>query len=159
LPRKARRLRAHGDGVPAAGALVVHARRSHGHLGRAVHRRARHGLRQRWLPHRPRAPGDARLRIAMSLLVFGTAPYRYLQSAICDNGGFEAGIIEHKSFPDGERYQRIVDDVADRHVAIVGGTIDDTATLELFDLACAAVKEGARTLTLVIPYFGYSTME
>ena len=95
----------------------------------------------------------------MSLLVFGTESYAYLRDAICDAGGFEGGTVERTTFPDGERYQRILDDVADRHVAIVGGTISDSDTLSLFDLACAAVKEGARTLTLILPYFGYGTME
>jgi ribose-phosphate pyrophosphokinase len=71
----------------------------------------------------------------------------------------ELGAIERKRFPDGEHYLRLVDDVNDRHVVLVGGTIDDAATLELYDLACAAVENGARTLTLLVPWFGYSTME
>jgi len=41
----------------------------------------------------------------------------------------------------------------------VGGTISDSDTLELYDLACALVGAGARRFTLVLPYFGYSTME
>jgi ribose-phosphate pyrophosphokinase len=41
----------------------------------------------------------------------------------------------------------------------VGGTTSDVDTLELYDLACGAVAWGARRLTLVIPYFGYATME
>ncbi len=41
----------------------------------------------------------------------------------------------------------------------VGGTIDDAATLALYDLACGLVIEGAYRVRLVIPYFGYSTME
>jgi ribose-phosphate pyrophosphokinase len=95
----------------------------------------------------------------MSLIVFASASYAYLQRDVCEAGGFEMGAVERTVFPDGERYQRIVDDVADEHVAILGGTISDTDTLEIFDLACTAVKEGARTLTLVLPYFGYGTME
>jgi ribose-phosphate pyrophosphokinase len=31
--------------------------------------------------------------------------------------------------------------------------------LELYDLACAIVEAGASTLTIIVPYFGYSTME
>ena len=31
--------------------------------------------------------------------------------------------------------------------------------MELYDLACGLVYYGALTLTLVVPYFGYSTME
>ena len=49
--------------------------------------------------------------------------------------------------------------LADKDVVLVGGTIGDTATLELYDLACAVVKYGARSLDLLIPYFSYSTME
>lgn len=42
---------------------------------------------------------------------------------------------------------------------LVGGTISDGDTLELYDLACTISKVGAYSLTLIIPYFGYSTME
>jgi ribose-phosphate pyrophosphokinase len=69
------------------------------------------------------------------------------------------GKVEVKDFPDGERYQRIVSDISDKDVILVAGTISDQDTLELYDLACALVKYGARSLDLVIPYFGYSTME
>jgi ribose-phosphate pyrophosphokinase len=69
------------------------------------------------------------------------------------------GRLDRKEFPDGERYLRIDEDVDGKHVVILGGTISDSDTLEIFDLACAAVKYGAKELTLAIPYFGYSTME
>jgi len=92
-------------------------------------------------------------------LVFSASDYPELGAAICAHGGFAAGDIERRRFPDGERYQRILSPVAGRDVAIVGGTVSDDATLEIYDAACAAVKYGARSLTLIIPYFGYSTME
>jgi len=44
-------------------------------------------------------------------------------------------------------------------VVVVGGTVSDAATLELYDLANAVVENGAATLTLVVPWFGYSTAE
>jgi len=46
-----------------------------------------------------------------------------------------------------------------RDVVVLGGTVTDSDTLTLYDLACATVGAGARTLTLVIPFFGYQTME
>lgn len=67
--------------------------------------------------------------------------------------------VESSSFPDGERYLRVEDAVHGNDVILVGGTIDDSATLELFDLACGLVAQGARRLTLVVPYFGHATME
>lgn len=95
----------------------------------------------------------------MQPLLFSIASYLYLQKQILDLGGFEQGEVEVETFPDGERYQRILSDVEGRNVILLGGTPTDTDTLELYDLASAVSKYGAKTLTLVIPYFGYSTME
>jgi ribose-phosphate pyrophosphokinase len=92
-------------------------------------------------------------------LVFSTAVYDYLGEAIAQAGGWELGRVQREQFPDGEHYCRIDTDPADRDVILVGGTVDDHATLALYDLACGLVTEGAYRVRLVIPYFGYSTME
>jgi ribose-phosphate pyrophosphokinase len=62
-------------------------------------------------------------------------------------------------FPDGERYQRLTDRVRGEDVLIVGGTPTDSDAMELYDLACGISHYGANSLTLVVPYFGYATME
>jgi ribose-phosphate pyrophosphokinase len=95
----------------------------------------------------------------MTCTVFSTEAYRYLQDGVCAAGGFVPGPVVRRRFPDGERYLRIDTDVREVDVVLIAGTISDADTLELYDLACAVVKYGARRLTLVIPYFGYSTME
>jgi ribose-phosphate pyrophosphokinase len=92
-------------------------------------------------------------------LVFSTHAYRYLRDEICSTGRLDRGEVETRIVPDHERYQRICANVSGRDVVLVGGTISDADTLELFDLAYALVKYGADRLTLIIPYFGYSTME
>jgi ribose-phosphate pyrophosphokinase len=92
-------------------------------------------------------------------LIFSTTPYRYLGSAIAKHGGWEEGHVVRQRFPDGEHYLRVETDPSDRDVIIVGGTVDDASTLELYDLACGLVADGAYRLRLVIPFFGYSTME
>lgn len=94
-----------------------------------------------------------------SSLVFSTQSYAYLRDDLVRAAGLDLGLIEVATFPDGERYQRVVTPVSGRDVVLVGGTVSDTDTLELFDLACSIVKYGARSLALLIPYFGYSTME
>jgi ribose-phosphate pyrophosphokinase len=91
--------------------------------------------------------------------IFATRAYAAFAADVCRAGGFAAGDVERKTFPDGERYQRIVTRCDGANVALVGGTISDSDTVELFDLACGLVHCGAARLTLVIPYFGYSTME
>jgi ribose-phosphate pyrophosphokinase len=92
-------------------------------------------------------------------VLFAIPDYRYLGEAILRHTRFDRGALERKEFPDGERYQRIASRIQGRDVVLVGGTISDTATLEIYDLACAIVKYGAESLTLVMPYSGYSTME
>jgi ribose-phosphate pyrophosphokinase len=92
-------------------------------------------------------------------LVFSTLAYDKVADAIASGGGWERGVLGRESFPDGEHYRRIDTDPADRDVILVGGTIDDTSTLELYDLACGLVMYGAYRMRMVIPYFGYSTME
>ena len=67
--------------------------------------------------------------------------------------------VETRLFADGERYLRLKTDPAGDDAVVLGGTISEADTLELYDLACGVVEAGARSLTLVIPYFGYSTME
>lgn len=92
-------------------------------------------------------------------LIFSTERYRYMAESMCSHAGFDAGSVLTEHFPDGERYMRLESEVDGRDVIVLGGTVSDTDTLELFDLATGVVRYGARRITLVIPYFGYSTME
>lgn len=93
------------------------------------------------------------------ILVFATERYEYLQREMCREPGLVPGELERRRFPDGERYLRVETDVTGRDVAVVGGTVSDEDTMEIFDLASGIVRYGAHTLTLVVPYFGYSTMD
>lgn len=92
-------------------------------------------------------------------ILFSTCSYHYLGEEIRALGGYDKGEVEVKTFPDGERYQRVMTHINERDVILVGGTIGDSDTLELYDLACSLVKHGALSLNMVIPYYGYSTME
>lgn len=71
----------------------------------------------------------------------------------------DMGDVERKKFPDGERYLRVITPVRHRDVVMIFGTYSDDITLELFDLACSVVTDGCQSLRIVIPFFGYSTME
>src|SRR3954466_3146358 len=95
----------------------------------------------------------------MKPLLFSTTRYAYLKSNMMHGAAFDDGLIDRKVFPDGESYHRILTDVGGRDAIIIGGTIDDVETMELYDIACGLEQGGCVSLTLVIPYFGYSTME
>lgn len=92
-------------------------------------------------------------------VLFAIQSYEYLKTELLKGGNLIEGTIQVEHFPDGERYQRLLTAVQGRSVILIGGTISDAATLELYDLACAIVKYGANSLMLVIPYYGYGTME
>ena len=91
-------------------------------------------------------------------LVFTLPEYRGMQETLCA-AGHEPGELVVDHFPDGERYLQITTPVDGREVVLLGGTVSDAATLMLFDLGCSLVRCGARRLTLVVPYYGYATME
>ncbi len=92
-------------------------------------------------------------------LIFSTATDAALAAQLCALGVGIPGEVEREVFPDGERGLRLASPVADADAILVGGTGSDGDTLELYDLACALVECGLRALTLVVPYFGYSTQE
>ena len=94
-----------------------------------------------------------------SRLLFTIPSYQYLEGAFLAAGDFEHGEIQRKNFPDGERYLRIMPDLWGRDVVLLGGTATDADWLDVFDLACGIARGGARSLSIVMPYFGYQTME
>ena len=92
-------------------------------------------------------------------LLFSTESYTALSTSVAKTLGTALQEVERKRFPDGERYLRIEPDVRGAEVVLIGGTVSDADTLELYDIASGLVHNGAAQLTLVIPYFGYGTME
>lgn len=94
-------------------------------------------------------------------IVFASQRYQYLRDDLLLHAGlqWEPGQLAIHNFPDGEHYHRILSNIRNQPVILLGGTIDDQETLELFDLANGVVQCGASSLHIVIPFFGYSTME
>lgn len=94
-----------------------------------------------------------------SNILFSTVAYEYLKTELLAKNELTSGEIESNIFPDGEIYQRLLTDVKGQDVILIGGTIDDVNTMELYDLAQGIAHQGANSLKIIIPYFGYSTME
>lgn len=95
----------------------------------------------------------------MNRLLFSTESYAYMAGELAALGSLDTGHVESRRFPDGEMYRRVVDDPWGRDVVLLGGTPGDLDWLEIYDLGCAISRAGARSLSIVMPYFGYSTME
>ncbi len=62
-------------------------------------------------------------------------------------------------FPDGEQYVRLQASVADEDVILVQTTHPDARIIELLLLEDAIREGGAKSLTVVIPYFGYGRQD
>ncbi|MCL2786245.1 MAG: ribose-phosphate diphosphokinase [Methanomassiliicoccaceae archaeon] len=62
-------------------------------------------------------------------------------------------------FPDGECYTRIEGESLNDDVVIVQNTYPDHSIIEMLLLQDAAKRMGARSITLVIPYFGYARQD
>lgn len=97
-------------------------------------------------------------------LIAGLGDYKHqaqelLKFPTQENHSFAPLEIEEETFPDGETYHRLITDVRHKHIILFCGTHNDAHFMQLIDLACACAKLGAQSLSLLIPYFGYSTME
>ena len=99
----------------------------------------------------------------MNLLLLSTSTSTAFAQRLAASLGAPLAAMDRREFPDGERYLRLplADhlDLLGKDVVLVGATDTDAHLNELYRAGCAAAKGGARTLVLVIPYFGYSTME
>lgn len=90
---------------------------------------------------------------------FSTNAYNYLLDEMEKIQAISRGRVQNQIFPDGEFYMQILTAVEDKDVVLIGGTISDADTLELYDLANGIIQLGAKSLKIIIPYFGYATME
>ena len=99
----------------------------------------------------------------MSIHLVSTASSLPFANRMAQALGVLVAPLDRQDFPDGEHYLRF--DIGERfgllgqHVVIVAATESGVSIDEIYRLGCAAVKYGAQLLVLVIPYFGYSTME
>ncbi len=88
--------------------------------------------------------------------------YRYLKNSILkkDVRFFDIK-VETQTFPDGEHYWRIEkpEYIRGKPAVYICGTVDDSAIFDAYNMCSTLVREGCSELHLVIPYFGYSTME
>jgi len=67
--------------------------------------------------------------------------------------------IIRKRFPDDEYYFRIKDDISGENVVIIQTTYPDKNIIELLIMQDAAFEANAKSITVVLPYFGYSRQD
>jgi ribose-phosphate pyrophosphokinase len=82
-----------------------------------------------------------------------------LARKVADDLGIEFSEMIRKRFSDGERYHAFPAEINQRDLIVVGATHDDSSHQELLDLIQGGRFWNAATISVVIPYLGYSTME
>src|SRR5262249_45008458 len=104
-----------------------------------------------------------RKKIGMAVLLISTESSLAFARRLAGHLGVSVANVERQNFPDGEEYLRFAMEdrfgLLGQDVVLVAATDNDTSIHEVYRLGCTAVLYGARSLLLVIPYFGYSTME
>jgi ribose-phosphate pyrophosphokinase len=95
------------------------------------------------------------------LKIFSGSAHRSLAQRICDFIGVPLGDATVTSFPDGETYVKINENIRGRDVFIVQPTCPPTNQnlMELLIMVDAARRASAARITAVIPFFGYARQD
>src|SRR2546425_2522933 len=95
------------------------------------------------------------------LKVFAGSANRDLAERICRYIGAPLGQATMSSFPDGETYVRIEENIRGHDVFIIQPTCPPTTQhlMELLIMVDAARRASANRITAVIPYFGYARQD
>src|SRR2546423_2202646 len=93
--------------------------------------------------------------------VFSGSANRELAQQFCDYRGTPLGQAKISSFPDGETYVKIEENIRGRDVFIIQPTSPPTNEhlMELLIMVDAARRASADRITAVIPFFGYARQD
>lgn len=93
------------------------------------------------------------------MFVVSGSTHQRLGVALAQETGAEFCGVINKHFPDGERYVRVLRNVAGHDVTVVQNTFPDDSIVELLLILEALRESGAKSITTIIPYMGYARQE
>src|SRR3989441_1843116 len=95
------------------------------------------------------------------MIILGGSASTELAEKVAKEMGGELGRLELKRFPDGEKYVRVLEDVAGKDVAVVQSLYrtPDEYLFEYFLLVDALRDLGARSITGITPYLAYARQD
>src|SRR5579859_2348599 len=93
--------------------------------------------------------------------IFSGSSNKPLAEKVAHSLGLHLSPLEVHIFPDGERRVRVETDVLDEDIVVVQSTSTpvDQNYMELFFLVDAAKRNGAKSVTVVMPYVGYERQD
>jgi ribose-phosphate pyrophosphokinase len=93
------------------------------------------------------------------MIVAGGSASRLLSEELAKELKCRMADLEIKRFPDQECYVKVKESLCGQDVVIVQTTYPDPNIIELFLLQDAVRNSGARSITTVVPYFGYARQD
>ncbi|SUZ99227.1 uncharacterized protein METZ01_LOCUS52081 [marine metagenome] len=93
------------------------------------------------------------------MFVVSGSTHQRLGVALAQETAAEFCGVINKRFPDGERYVRVLRNVAGHDVTVVQNTFPDESIVELLLILEALRESGAKSITTIIPYMGYARQE
>ena len=94
--------------------------------------------------------------------VLSSKKYEYIKKDLLKlSKNFQNIGITSETFPDGEHHWVLekCSQIKGKPAVYIGGTVDDESIFELYNIASTLISKQCSSLHLVVPYFGYSTME
>ena len=94
--------------------------------------------------------------------VLSSKKYEYIKKDLLKlSKNFQNIGITSETFPDGEHHWVLekCSKIKGNPAVYIGGTVDDESIFELYNIASTLISKQCSSLHLVVPYFGYSTME
>ena len=93
------------------------------------------------------------------MYIISGSTHQRLGASLAEEMDAEFCGVVNRHFPDGERYIRVLMDVNEQDVVVIQNTFPDKKIVELLLILQAVKEAGAKTVTCVIPYMGYSRQE
>ncbi len=93
-------------------------------------------------------------------VILASRSYESFADNVANAGGWRRSSVERKTFEGGDPYYRLDPrDIGDQDVVIIGGTTDPRETDEIMLISSTANGCQARSISIVVPYFGSQRQE
>ena len=93
------------------------------------------------------------------MIVVGGSASQALSGELARQLNCKLAEVEIKRFPDEECYVKVLDSLDGQEAIIVQSTYPDPNIVELFLLQDAVRSAGAKSITTIVPYFGYARQD
>src|SRR5579883_1163882 len=112
-------------------------------------------------PTRPTSQHDRHMSNKPALKIFAGNPNRPLAEEICKTIGVPLGEATVTSFPDGESFVKINENIRGQDVFLVQSTCPPSNhhLMELLIMIDAARRASAARITAVVPFYGYARQD